>query len=51
MSGASAKKLTLNLGLRWEYEPPYTERHNRLATAFCTTCTNPLQASVAGLKP
>ena len=45
----AAKKLTFNLGLRWEYEPPYTERHNRLATGFCTTCTNPLQASVTGL--
>ena len=44
-----AKNLTLNVGLRWEYESPYTERYNRLATGFCTTCTNPLQASVAGL--
>jgi hypothetical protein len=45
----AARKLTFNLGLRWEYESPYTERHNRLATGFCTTCTNPLQASVSGL--
>ncbi len=43
------KQFTLNLGLRWEYEPPYIERQNRLATGFCTPCTNPLQASVAGL--
>jgi hypothetical protein len=45
----AAKKLTFNLGLRWEYEAPYTERHNRLNTGFCTTCSNPLQASVSGL--
>ncbi len=41
--------LTFNLGLRWDYEAPYTERHNQLNTGFCTTCTNPLQASVSGL--
>ena len=45
----ASSKLTFDLGLRWEYEPPYTERHNRLATGFCTTCANPLQASVIGL--
>ncbi len=42
-------KLTLNLGGRWDYESPFTERYNRLISGFCTTCTNPLQASVAGL--
>lgn len=42
-------KLTLNLGLRWDYESPMTERYNRMVTNFCTTCVNPLQASVAGL--
>lgn len=41
--------LTFNMGLRWEDEAPYTERYNRLSTGFCTTCTNPLQSSVAGL--
>jgi len=46
----AAKKLTFNMGLRWEYEAPYTERHNRLNTGFCTTCTNPLQGSVSGLN-
>jgi hypothetical protein len=29
------------MGLRWEYESPYTERHNRLNTNFCITCVNP----------
>jgi hypothetical protein len=42
-------KLTLNLGLRWDLESPYTERYNKLVTTFCTTCANPLQASVPGL--
>ncbi|CAN5749731.1 hypothetical protein BH10ACI4_BH10ACI4_01000 [soil metagenome] len=42
-------KLTVNLGLRWDYESPITERYNKQVTDFCTTCSNPLQASVAGL--
>jgi hypothetical protein len=42
-------KLTVNLGLRWDVELPYTERFNKLVTTFCTTCVNPLQASVSGL--
>ncbi len=43
-------KLTLNLGARWDYESPLTERFNRLISAFCTLCVNPLQSSVTGLK-
>ena len=42
-------KLTFNFGLRWDLESPYTERYNKLVTTFCTTCVNPLQASVPGL--
>jgi hypothetical protein len=42
-------KLTFNLGVRWDYESPFTERYNKQVTGFCTTCTNPLQASVTGL--
>jgi hypothetical protein len=42
-------KLTLNLGVRWDYESPFTERYNRMISGFCTTCTNPLQSSVSGL--
>ncbi|MDP9049262.1 MAG: TonB-dependent receptor [Acidobacteriota bacterium] len=42
-------KLTLNLGLRYDYESPFTERYNKQASNFCITCSNPLQASVTGL--
>lgn len=42
-------KLTLNLGARWDYESPFTERFNRMISTFCTTCVNPLQASVSGI--
>lgn len=42
-------KLTLNMGIRWDYEAPMTERHNQMNAGFCASCTNPLQASVSGL--
>ena len=38
-------KLTLNLGLRWEYEGPVTERYNRLAARFDNTAVNPIEAA------
>jgi hypothetical protein len=43
-------KLTLNLGFRWDYESPFTERYNQQVLGFCTTCANPLQSSVPGLS-
>jgi hypothetical protein len=43
------RRLTLNLGLRWDYESPFTERYNRMVSNFCTTCVNPLQAQVTAL--
>jgi len=33
-------RVTLNLGLRWEYQPVQTETHDRLNN-FCTTCIDP----------
>jgi hypothetical protein len=42
-------KLTLNAGIRWDYESPFTDRFNRLNSSFCTSCPSPLQASVPGL--
>ncbi len=43
------QKLTLNLGVRWDYESPFTDRFNRQNSGFCTTCMNPLQSSVPSL--
>ncbi len=48
-SWRATDKLTVNAGLRWDYESPFTERFNRMNAGFCTTCTNPLQSSVTGL--
>ena len=45
----ATSKLTFNFGLRYDYESPFTERYNKQVSNFCTTCVNPLQASVSGL--
>src|SRR5664280_532546 len=42
-------KLTLNLGLRWEYESPMSERYNRQNAGFDINATSPLQSQVTGL--
>jgi hypothetical protein len=38
--------LTLNLGIRYEYESPVTERFNRSARDFDAAVTNPIQNAV-----
>jgi hypothetical protein len=38
-------KLTLNLGLRWEYQGPWTDRHNEM-TDFSTTATTTVNGLV-----
>ncbi|MCS7315460.1 MAG: TonB-dependent receptor, partial [Bryobacteraceae bacterium] len=37
-------RLTLNLGLRWEYETPMTERFDRLVSEFDFSAPNPIEA-------
>ncbi len=38
------RKLTLNLGLRYEYENPLTERYDRLVSHFDFDVANPIEA-------
>ena len=38
-------KLTLNLGLRWEFETPLTERYNRSVTTFDASYIQPFNAA------
>ncbi|HEV8132960.1 MAG TPA: carboxypeptidase regulatory-like domain-containing protein [Acidobacteriota bacterium] len=39
-------RLTLNLGFRWDYEAPVTERYNRLVRGFAFDQANPLAEKV-----
>jgi hypothetical protein len=41
-----ARNLTLNLGLRYEFETPTTERYNRTTNGFDFTTPNPISAQV-----
>ena len=40
----ATRKLTINLGFRWEYESPATERYNRSSRDIDLATTNPIQA-------
>ncbi|HCT61720.1 MULTISPECIES: TonB-dependent receptor [Acidobacterium] len=42
-----SRKLTLNLGIRWDFLPAETERHNRGNYAFDTTAVNPINSEVS----
>ncbi len=39
----AAPNLTLNLGVRWDYEQPVTEKYNRINRGFDFNAQNPLQ--------
>jgi outer membrane receptor protein involved in Fe transport len=39
-------RLTLNMGLRWDYERPFVERFNRMTSDFDPTVKNPLSDTV-----
>ncbi len=43
-------KLTLNLGLRWEYDSPRTERYDRTTRGFAYNAPNPLQVPGLNLR-
>jgi len=45
-----SRKLTLNLGLRWDYESPTSERFNQLNAGFDQTTASPFQAPGLQLK-
>jgi hypothetical protein len=38
-------KLTLSLGLRWDYESPLTERNNQMNAGFAFTANSPVQVN------
>ncbi len=40
------RKLTLNLGLRWDYETPVVERYNRQTVGFAFGAASPIAAQV-----
>jgi hypothetical protein len=40
-----SSRLTINIGLRYEFESPITERYNRAVTSFAFDQANPLQAA------
>ena len=42
-------KLTLNLGLRWDYESPATERYDRMVRGFDFDAASPIAAKTPGL--
>ena len=45
------KRLTLNIGMRWEHEAGLSETHNGELVNFNGTLANPLAANVTGIAP
>ncbi len=45
-----SSKLTLNLGIRYEFETPRTERYNRTTRGFAYNATSPLQVPGMNLR-
>ena len=42
-----SRKLTLNLGLRWDFNPTTDEKHNRMVTNFDATANSPIAAKIS----
>ena len=49
-TGASTPRLTVNAGLRWDYESPIVEDLNQQNIGFDTTSTSPFQAPGLSLR-
>lgn len=47
----ATNKLTVNIGLRYEYSTGLSENNNALAVAFNESAINPIAANVTGLTP
>jgi hypothetical protein len=45
-----SSKLTINLGLRWDYESPLVERYDRMLRGFDFSAASPIASLVAGLS-
>ncbi|MBI4478024.1 MAG: carboxypeptidase regulatory-like domain-containing protein [Acidobacteria bacterium] len=43
-----SRRLTVNLGIRWEYESGVTEKQNRLVRGFAFDAANPLASAIRG---
>ncbi len=43
-------RLTVNLGLRWDYESPATERYNRMIDGLDLAAASPIASQVQGLS-
>ena len=43
-------KLTLNLGMRWDYESPRRERYDRMVAGFAFDQASPIASKVSGLN-
>ncbi|HYS56088.1 MAG TPA: carboxypeptidase regulatory-like domain-containing protein [Thermoanaerobaculia bacterium] len=43
-------RMSLGLGLRWDYQPPVTERNNQLVVGFDASTPSPLQVSGLQLR-
>ncbi|MGH9672842.1 MAG: carboxypeptidase regulatory-like domain-containing protein [Bryobacteraceae bacterium] len=46
----TSSRLTVNLGFRWEYEGPRTERFNQMTRGFAYDTPNPLQSVAPNLR-
>lgn len=44
-------KLTINLGVRWDFQGPPSESHNKIVSDFDTTSVNPVQSLVQANLP